>query len=206
MSVEVELKLAVGSHGPTRSRLAAAGASRLGQVVETNWFFDWQDGRLAASGAGLRIRHAQDRQRRTVATTLTYKGPAPAEANAARTDRTDQAVIARPELELAINDVEIARRLLAALGMVEILVYQKRRESWRLGPCRVELDELPQLGCFVEIEGPGQEAISQARQALGLLEADAVSQSYLALLLEQLPRRGEAGYRIMLGCQHADGQ
>ena len=73
--------------------------------------------------------------------TLTFKGPL--EASAFKKRR---------EIELAVSEADGMRRLLEAIGFVEVLRFQKRRESWRLDNCRVELDEVPRLGRFVEID------------------------------------------------------
>ena len=45
--------------------------------------------------------------------------------------------------------------------------------SWKLGGCTVELDELPHLGTFVEIEGPSEAAILKVRDQLQLDRAAA---------------------------------
>ena len=74
------------------------------------------------------------------------------------------------------------RRLLTSIGFVEVLRFAKRRESWRLAGCRVELDELPKLGCFVEIEGPSEEAIQAVREQLGLVDSESVTRGYPELL------------------------
>jgi len=71
--------------------------------------------------------------------------------------------------------------LLQALGFSLRVVYEKRRESWLLDGCRVELDELPMFGTFVEVEGPEESAIQTAVQDLGLAEKDIVSESYVSM-------------------------
>ena len=72
------------------------------------------------------------------------------------------------------NDDDAIDAAFAALGYSRVLSFEKRRESWKLGGCNVELDELPHLGTFVEIEGPersghpeGPRAASTARSAAG---------------------------------------
>jgi hypothetical protein len=46
----------------------------------------------------------------------------------------------------------------------------------------IELDTLPRLGQFIEIEGPSDDAVMQKREALGLAEAPLVRTSYAAML------------------------
>lgn len=74
------------------------------------------------------------------------------------------------------------RAVLQRLGYVMLLRYQKRRESWRLGECRVDLDEPARLGTFVEIEGPGEPAIRGVQNLLQLTSAKVVVRSYVALV------------------------
>jgi adenylate cyclase class 2 len=42
--------------------------------------------------------------------------------------------------------------ILDALGFTPTLVYEKRRQTWRLGKTEIVVDELP-FGLFMEIEG-----------------------------------------------------
>jgi len=187
MHTEIEVKLAVESFDDVRRELVAAGAVRIGCVVETNWFFDRPDRSLAAGDRGLRLRTVDPVDGSSAPAVLTYKGP----ANAGP-------IKSRPELELTIADPEAARELLLAIGFVEILVYQKRRESWHFGSCRVELDQLPSLERFIEIEGPDRKTIVEVRRRLGLAEVAVADQSYLAMLLRYVERRALASPRVML--------
>ncbi len=56
--------------------------------------------------------------------------------------------------------------------------------------CLVELDELPQLGCFVEIEGPDEEAVMSVRDVLHLDDRPLVNKSYSAMVDELLKSTG----------------
>jgi len=187
MHTEIEIKLAVEAFDGVRRQLVAAGAVRIGCVVETNWFFDRPDRSLAAGDQGLRIRTVDPVDGSSGPAVLTYKGP----ANAGP-------IKSRPELELTIADPDGARELLSAIGFVEILAYQKRRESWQCCSCSVELDELPNLDRFVEIEGPDRQTIVEARRRLGLAEVTVADQSYLAMLLGYVEQQGLTSPRVML--------
>lgn len=87
----------------------------------------------------------------------------------------------RLELQTRLDDVEAMAGILDACGLRQVLTVQKRRQSYRLGRCQVELDELPLLGCFVEIEGPDEQAIYAVKEALGI-EGQPILESYLQLL------------------------
>jgi adenylate cyclase class 2 len=173
MSREIEAKFRVDAHEAVRERLRRLDATRLGRLLETNRIFDRPDGSLRDHGCGLRIRATLDDETRECRAILTFKGPVVAGA-----------FKSREELEIQISDAETAARMLEALGYVLILIYEKRRESWRLGDCRVELDEPPHIGLFVEIEGPTEAAIQKTQAHLGLRGTAHIRASYVRMLAE----------------------
>jgi adenylate cyclase class 2 len=89
-------------------------------------------------------------------------------------------------------------RILEQLGFVQSLRYQKRRESWKLERCRVELDEIPHLGRFVEVEGPSDKAVMEVREKLGLSANTLIKASYVAMLTAHLQERGESTTEVLL--------
>ena len=84
--------------------------------------------------------------------------------------------------------VEDERKLAdsVALGLRAELTFEKRRESWKLGDCKVELDELPVLGKFVEVEGPSGEAVEAVRAQLRVADHPHISDSYIAMLMKHV--------------------
>ena len=64
--------------------------------------------------------------------TLTYKGPI-----------KKAKLKIRPEIEVSVASAQQTTDILAALGYAPYLTFEKIRESWTLGPCHVELDEVP---------------------------------------------------------------
>lgn len=171
MGLEIEAKLKVEDHQPLRDRLIALGARCSSRVVETNHIFDGQDRSLLAGGRGLRVRECRPVDGQKPAATLTYKGP-----------RRDAEYKQREEIEIAVDPPAEALALLTALGFVEILCFEKRRETWRLNDCLIELDELPYLGRFVEIEAPRAEEVKRMQELLELGGAGHIRDSYVALL------------------------
>lgn len=157
MSVEIEVKLRVESHGPVRQRLKDVGAGFIEAVLETNYIYDRPDSSLRKRGCGLRIRSVTPAEERASRATLTFKGP-----------RNATALKSREELEIGVSDAESMARMLEGMGFVRVLRYEKRRESWELDGCRVELDEPARLGLFVEIEGPDERIILAVQRKLGL--------------------------------------
>lgn len=173
MSWETELKLRVSSHDPVRERLRRHGAVPAGKVLEVNDIFDRPDGALRRRGVGLRIRTVRAETGGGGSTILTVKGA-----------RVPGALKTREEVEFPVPNAETATRALNLLGFVRVLRYQKRRESWRLGECLVELDEPPRIGLFVEIEGPDEDTILAVRRRLELDDAEPVAETYVHLLAD----------------------
>jgi predicted adenylyl cyclase CyaB len=181
MPLEIEAKFRVESHEPVRETLRVAGARPLGAVTEWNVIVDAADGSLRAGGCGLRIRSTrkEDTNEQTGhrGATLTFKGP-----------RQSGEFKTREELEVEVGNAEVTGEMLARLGYTPILQYEKRRESWELEDCRVELDEPAQIGLFVEIEGPNEERVQRVREKLGLQNTPVTSASYVGLLVEYCER------------------
>ncbi|MHC5103080.1 MAG: hypothetical protein ACYSOQ_06655 [Planctomycetota bacterium] len=53
---------------------------------------------------------------------------------------------------------------------------------WKLDECEVCLDELPELGCFVEVEGPDEETISSVLRKLSLHNEPHITKSYASMM------------------------
>jgi adenylate cyclase class 2 len=179
MPIEVEAKMKVADIEPVRRRLEIVGAERRGVVLETNTFFDTEDRSLLARDQGLRLRHTRDVHSGQEQATITFKGP-----------RQHGTLKSREERELIVGSPKDAMALLEALGFRRVLTFQKRRESWTLRDCQVELDELPYLGEFVEIEGPSEPSVLGVRQTLQLEDRPLIRASYIALLITHLQERG----------------
>lgn len=171
MSLEIEVKYRVTNHDSIHEVLASAGAKRVGVYLETNRLFDLPDGDLRKRGEGLRIRTVTTVDGAPQADTLTYKGPrAPGELKI------------REEIETEIGGADHAAGILAAIGFVETLRFEKRRETWRLNGATIELDTLPEIGAFIEIESTSEDAVRAVAERLRLPDADRVSDTYVALL------------------------
>lgn len=170
MATELEIKMRVDELESTRVALKRAGAKLVGRNREVNNFFDRPGNELLKTGSGLRIRLETPLDGSDRRTRITFKGPRPA------------ADAPRREVEFFASEFESAVELFEATGFVKILSFEKVRESWELGGCEVELDELPQLGRFVEIEGEAIEAINRVREQLGLQDHPLVKEGYAEMM------------------------
>jgi adenylate cyclase class 2 len=188
MPVEIEAKIKVDDHATTRARLEAVGAKRVGDYLETNVIFDTEDRSLLAVDKGLRVRCARDVSTNEEGVTITFKGP-----------RKHSAMKSRQETELEVSDFAQAVELLEQLNFHQVLLFEKRRQSWEVGHCKVELDELPHLGCFVEIEGNSEKAIGKVQEQLGLGHRPIVKTAYVGLLMTYLQDRGDSERAVRFG-------
>lgn len=184
--IEIELKIRLTNGPAMRQRLAAAGAVNTHDELETNTLFDTAARGLLTADVGLRIREcAPKSELPSHAATMTYKGAA-----RATTTKT------REEIEFEISDGSAAAALLGKLGYHPVVIYEKRRESWRLGDCTVTLDELPALGTWLEIEGPGEAAVHSVRELLGLTGAELTRESYVAMAAREGRARADGAVEL----------
>lgn len=80
----------------------------------------------------------------------------------------------------------------AALGI--LVIVEKRREIYLYQTVRIHLDEVQDLGCFLEFEAvlggeasqcEGHELVAELRRKFGIADADLIAVSYSDLLLRQ---------------------
>ena len=178
MPIELEAKMKVSDLSPVRERLRALGAEPRSRVLERNTFFDSSDRRLLAADSGLRLRHTREIDTGEEKDVVTFKGP----QEAGELKR-------REEIEFGVTNGAAATGAFERLGYVSRLSFEKRRETWRFGGCTVELDELPHLGTFVEIEGPDEPAVMRVRETLGLANEPLVPIGYATMVAKLLKER-----------------
>jgi adenylate cyclase class 2 len=166
--------------------LQSLGVTVSAGVEQVDRYFNHPARDFAKTDEALRIRSTGPVNR------ITYKG--------AKIDSTTKT---RKELELPLADGSEAAlaycELLVALGFTPVLEVRKWRRTGRLAwqgdPLEIALDEVSELGSFVELEQTASDAeLDRARQQLAQV-ADRLQlhhverRSYLELLLES---RGSA--------------
>lgn len=182
MSIEIEAKMRLSDRDALIQTLDQVGGVFVADLAETNSYFDSPGGGLKSTDQGLRIRvevAAAGTPDESITTTITHKGP-----------RAHGRLKSREETELVVNNPRDAAVLLDAIGYHHVLTFEKRRTRYTLDGCRVELDELPVLGGFVEIEGPTEALVIAARKKLGLSAAPLIKSSYIAMLKTHLHETG----------------
>lgn len=166
MAIETEIKYRLRTEQFERVRedLDEFGAEYVGEDFEENIIYG--GGPLEGFEGILRIRKIGRR------TLLTFKKRMPGEAG----------IKNQIEHETSVGDAAATGEIVAQLGLEKLLIYEKRRRTWRLRGAEVTLDELP-FGLFMEIEGPVG-AIREAAFCLGAEEFETEHRTYPQLTAE----------------------
>jgi adenylate cyclase class 2 len=172
MHIETEAKLKVDSLSEIKKRLLELGAEFVEERLQQDSYFDDETCELTKTDCCLRLRRQSSAGGEKLF--LTFKGP-----------RQKGKFKTREEIEFELNDISSAERLFSALGYKKFLAFEKKRNVWMLGGCSVELDELPILGTFVEIEGPDSDKIAEVQKKLDLESVPHIKESYAALVVEK---------------------
>lgn len=173
---EVELKFPLKDPELMRKRLIDMGFSSSDTVFEKNIVFDTPEGTLESSGKLLRLR--QDSKVR-----LTFKEP-PADSTHAGRFKVKQ------ESEVIVTDFETMRYILRQLGFIRERIYEKYREHFTRGTgVSAEMDRLPHMGFFLELEVPA-ESMAQLAASLGLEPGQGSRENYFQLFQAHCRRTG----------------
>jgi adenylate cyclase class 2 len=180
--IEVELKFRINSSSGLRAALVALGAKSERLTVQSDVYFDDPLRGFSELDFALRIRESGESY------WLTFKGP-----------NLDETSKMRKELEVPLADrpsVETLKQIFTALGFREIAKVNKTREqmklSWSGTPISICLDQVEEVGEFVELEIVAADS-AEAEVAKGLLHSlagelkleGAIRTSYLQLLLAE---------------------
>lgn len=180
MHIEVEQKFPLAALAEIAERLAEVGASPAGEREEADTYYAHPARDFAATDEALRIRRVG------TSSWLTYKGP-----------RLDQTTKTRQELELPLgSDTATSDHwatLLERLGFRPVAEVRKHRQKfhvpWQGREVEASLDEVAEVGTFVELElvtderdRPAATAVlASLAERLGLSSSE--RRSYLELLL-----------------------
>jgi len=180
MHWEVEQKFRADDLQAIRSALAQLGAEFHASLQQVDHYFNHPARDFARTDEALRLRQIGEQN------FITYKGP-----------KVDAATKTRRELELPLprgsNTYSQFTELLTALGFVSVATVRKVRQpgslSWSGQHVELALDEVQDLGSFVELELSADDGtldgakavLADLCQRLGLGPAE--RRSYLELLL-----------------------
>ena len=169
MSHEIEAKIKVAALGPIENKLKELDADFVRSVQQVDSYFMDTHEQLRKNDCGLRIRQQTiDNEQSAL---ISFKGP-----------RQDGPFKSRDEYETGITDVKMTEKIFESLGYHKKIVIEKKRDIWLLDHCEVCLDELPELGCFVEVEGPDEDVISGVLKKLNLHNQPHIPDGYAAMM------------------------
>lgn len=177
MPMEVEAKAYAEDLNAIENALIEKGAKFVWKGEQKDTYYNHPMRDFAVTDEALRIREADGR------TFFTYKGP-----------KIDSITKTREEIEILVEDAETAREFLLRLGFKEVGVVNKKRTKYHLDDFVVCLDEVADLGQFVELEASSDEhdadKVNELRESiLNILNSLNLTKterkSYLELLFEE---------------------
>lgn len=190
MPYESEAKFKVDSFESALAAIRKARGRFLGAVLQTDVYYDTADGSLRRGDSAVRLRRVRSltpaRVAQDIRPLLTYKGPRRGRAK----------IKIRKEVQTRVETPEAIDAILAAGNLRPAMTIQKRRASYQLGRCRVELDELPRLGRFIEVEGPTTRAVLALWKKLNT-PGEMTTESYTRLAVCYCKARGISARTFM---------
>ena len=160
MAIEIEKKyrLTPEQRSTLTQKLRDVGARYSGEALEENTLYE--GGPIDFNRSVLRLRRIGE------TAVLTYKERLSVDSDAKH----------QREEETKIGDPEAMRSILEAIGFTARLVYEKRRQTWKLDDTEIVIDELP-FGLFLEIEGT-EDGIRSVEEKLGTEKLEMESSTY----------------------------
>ena len=174
MPLEIEAKFKIEDLDRLRNELLKLGASNEGDCLERNWILDDVEGNLKQRGVLLRVRNMGG-----VDGVMTVKQP------------TQQGEFkTREETETMVDSTRELLKQLSAVGFQVVWIYEKIRQTWLWRDCVLALDQCPEIGDYLEIEG-SPENIRHVCGDLGLDPSEHIDDTYLGIWIKHLKSLGE---------------
>ena len=172
--LEIEAKIKVSSIEPVKEILKEKKAEFLGISIQKDTYYNAPHRDFAETDEALRIRD------NGAGFELTYKG--------AKLRGTDAK--AREEFNLDIGSAKEMEKILLRLGFRKTSIVSKKREDYSYRKTTIALDNVEDLGEFIEIEiisddkDSALKQIDSVKTELGICGKN-IPQSYLEMLLEK---------------------
>jgi len=137
------------------ARLKKLGAKKVFDRLYRVNIFDYPDLRMNAEAAWLRMRDEGDK------ITLTYKKRLGTKNKGENDD-------GMKEVEITVNDYEKTAELLHSIGLADKFIEEKRRIRYILKDIEFDIDYMPALDPFLEIEASSMKKVEEGIKLLGL--------------------------------------
>ena len=178
--VEVEVKVSVKNKIYLEEKLLEKGFLKGDLLKESDSYFDSACHEIREKDMALRIRSCENITRNLTENFMTYKGP-----------KMDKISMTRKELEMNIESAETGRDILKSLGYIEVPPVVKLRQLFHLDKMTACLDQVENLGDFLELEivvaqeNEKENALDRLISLLyelGYEQEDIIKTSYLSML------------------------
>ena len=175
--MEIEVKLLEIDPAQIRERLQTLQAQFLGHEFQQNHMYDYPDRRLYDQQDGSYVRL---RRRRWLAHPQADKAPEVLLTFKKTVSRETYKIA--DETETRVADFDAMHRFLEQMGLVEVRVDEKLRESYQLGAVHFEIDEWAGLPPYLEIEAESETDVEMGLQQLGFCLADTTAMNLREVL------------------------
>lgn len=177
--IEIKIPLSFYQVEKLRRKLNDLGATLVDKVIENDFYIDLKPCiDVISRDIALRIRYVKSFMKGGERCELTYKGP-----------RESKKFKVRKEISVIVNDCESLLRIFSELEFNYINI-SKVREVYYLNDIKIYVDNVKDLGTFMEVELMNvtlKEFEKRLNNILKLLNIDKkkyITKSYLELLLE----------------------
>jgi adenylate cyclase class 2 len=175
--IEIEVKASVKDPKQLERSLIGFGATPIGIETQSDTYYNAPYRDFGKTDEALRIRVEDGKS------ILTYKGP-----------KMDKVSKTRKEVQTEIKDLDGMGNILSSLGFVPVATVSKKRKNFRIGDFFISLDEVRDLGNFIEVEIDVKdsrnfqekvEIIFKFMGKLGISRESSIRKSYLEMILEK---------------------
>jgi adenylate cyclase class 2 len=184
---EVEVKIAIDNYEEMEKRILDVGAKKINREVQIDSYFDHPCRTFQNTDEALRIRSRKSLGSKEIDTSrgvaeLTYKGP-----------RIDSTTKTRIESSVSIDSTEEMASILENLSFKSVATVTKKRQFFSLPSMTISIDEVEDVGLFVEFETIAQSKdVDEARnnifammERLGVDSSESIRASYLEIYLNR---------------------
>lgn len=185
---EVELKLRLSDVLSAEHMLTKAGAEPLNSETQSDTYYDHPCRSFQETDEAVRIRcrtihSGAEHAPAYPLVELTYKGP-----------KVDAQTKTRTEYSTGVENMEEIGKILFSTGFKEVATVVKKRKFFRMDDIVISLDDVVNVGSFIEFESmaTGMDEMKRTRAKvlsvvteLGFSPEDSIRESYLELYLKK---------------------
>lgn len=160
--MEIELKFEIEAPAPWQKKLKTLGAKPVYSSKESDHYYDYKYRTISKNGCLLRLR------KYSKGAFITLKSPVKKHYGRFK---------ARDEFEIRVKKPEILEPVFRQAGLLPSGKKEKVRRTYEFKKTKVNLDKLPFLGYYIEIEGT-KRGILETVKRLGLDINNGIKASY----------------------------